>query len=314
MAAAAGAAAVGSLNAVPDVRVTGKGPASTPRHAGRNPKKFCAFLCGTCHDDDSETDPSRPASWMHANGDGGACHACNRIFVCDCSHTEERPETIKRLKSDKDQLDAWTTKWRKFKDRKLQGKRGFAKNRNDDGVIKTKLKRKRTYKEELQPAADDYLPYKEYVDIYGDPSLPKNKKRGHRAKVVNGVKVVLMPPKKGTPGKLQRTIGAEIGTESLLHMDDEDEDVDMGVSDSKFDDLQQVKETARAAAATGISFEELMLQAASTPVENNDVDAGADDSGPSAKKINTPSRRRDPFGIHSASEGEEGPSRRKKRF
>ena len=148
MAAAAGHAATSSLNAVPDVRLNMKG--ATAKHSGRNPKKFCAFLCGTGHDDDSETDSSRATAWMHADGGGNACHACNRIFVCDFSHKEDRSETIQRLKSDKDELDAWTAKRRAYKERQKQGLRGLPKNRNrDGGVIKTKLKKKRTYKEEL---------------------------------------------------------------------------------------------------------------------------------------------------------------------
>ncbi len=59
------------------------------------------------------------------------------------------------------------------------------------GLRKTHLKTKQASSLELLPPPDKFLPYAVYVKKFGDPQ--KAKKRGHRVKVVNNIRGVIIP-------------------------------------------------------------------------------------------------------------------------
>ena len=48
-------------------------------------------------------------------------------------------------------------------------------------------------KDRARATDNDFWPWDEYVETFGDPTEPQNRKKGHRVSVLEGVKVVVVP-------------------------------------------------------------------------------------------------------------------------
>jgi hypothetical protein len=135
----------------------------------------------------------------------------------------------------RDELDKFMALRGTLVARLTAGHRGFPQEREQKTLSKT-----RRYSEELRPPAPDVLPWEDYAEKF-DPSLMR--KAGHFTKVVLGHKVVVMPPAKGTPWKLQQIYANDVAaSEKLADQDDEGLASGDDVVESKFDDIVSLRE------------------------------------------------------------------------
>ena len=131
-----------------------------------------------------------------------------------------RGEYIKKCKKDKNFLDEHIKGREQYIDLQKSAASDLAagktrKNANWDRGAQ-RLEVEEGEEEKLRRPDDTFLPWEEYKDTFGDPTLQKNKKRGHRVSTISGVKGVLMPAPRGTPWKLSRASVRKLSKKEVL--------------------------------------------------------------------------------------------------
>ena len=118
-----------------------------------------------------------------------------------------------------------------------------------------KLVSENLYEEALLPPAPDWLPWKEYKETV---SSSVQRKLGHKRQKFNGRDGVLMPPKAGTPWKVQPKIATVTKTQQVLAEQSDDEGSDV---DRMFEEIETEKNEALDNACKGASTLEDMIKA-----------------------------------------------------
>ena len=99
------------------------GPAAAPRLPAGWPVKRCAFLCGYANDDVDPEDPTKCMRWEYPNNAGRSDWYCGRVFAGRISHTMSREAYLKKLSTDKDELDTFREWRRGMLERRSNGKK-----------------------------------------------------------------------------------------------------------------------------------------------------------------------------------------------
>ena len=123
------------------------------------------------------------------------------------------------------------------------------------------------YEEALLPPAPDVLPWDEYKETV---SSTLQKRLGHRKVEMHGHTVVVMPPKKGTPWKLQPKFAFQLDNTERVHdqnsSDSEDECGAM-FEEMAQDHTEQLADVTKKAS----TFEEMLAAVAAAEKNNPSV-------------------------------------------
>ena len=240
--------------------------------------KACIFLCSSrCGSTKSPLDTDRFIEWEYPDGSGSACFFCAAAFRNKFKKDGTREECVSKMRMDKDYMDAFNMERKKKieKTRVKYNKGTFTHGRARAGPAKT-LARSRVYKEALLPPPPDALPWLEYKETVS-PKLQKH--LGHYKKWLNGKLMVLMPPAKGTPWKLQAEYASKLEAREILQEADSDDSSDN--VEEAFDALQERQEEVLEESMKGAKTMAEMIRLVQEAGKNNDPKPGDDEgSGP----------------------------------
>ncbi len=241
--------------------------------------KTCIFLCSSrCGCTKSPMDSEKFIEWEYPDGSGTACFFCAAAFRNKFKKDGTREECVSKMRMDKDYMDTFNMERKKrIEKTKVKYNKGtFTHGRARTGPAKT-LERSRIYQETLLPPAPDALPWQEYKETVNS-KLQKH--LGHYKKLVNGKTMVLMPPAKGTPWKLQAGYASQIQAKEVLQEADSDDSSDN--VEEAFDALQEKQEEVLEESTKGAKTMAEMIRLVKEAEKNDDPKSGDDEgSGPS---------------------------------
>ena len=235
------------MAALPTVRGSGKAKIAVP-----TVEKKCDMECGKTNMDADEEDQGRAMRWAYADGTGGNCWYCERIWMAELAHLHTSRASYKEeLRGNKYTLDQHRMKRNCFIDRRKKGKMYMAYKRTG-GVRKVSLKESTSHKQELILPEDQFYPLEAYTRQFGDPK--KNKKRGHRVSVINNIRGVVIPGSStDAPWKLVRKVTGSLKKEEVHDTGNStDGEVDADIIENKFSELAAEREESYQASAVGM--------------------------------------------------------------
>ena len=235
------------MAALPTVRGSGKAKIAVP-----TVEKKCDMECGKTNMDADEEDQGRAMRWAYADGTGGNCWYCERIWMAELAHLHTSRASYKEeLRGNKYTLDQHRMKRNCFIDRRKKGKMYMAYKRTG-GVRKVSLKESTPHKQELIMPEDQFYPLEAYTRQFGDPK--KNKKRGHRVSVINNIRGVVIPGSStDAPWKLVRKVTGSLKKEEVHDTGNStDGEVDADIIENKFSELAAEREESYQASAVGM--------------------------------------------------------------
>lgn len=116
------------------------------------------------------------------------------------------------------------------------------------------LKQTTAHKQSLVRPEDDFYPIEVYTRLFGCPKDSKNKKRGHRISIINGIRGVVVPGENtDRPWKLVRSVDGSIEMhEEHDNGDGSDGEVEADVMQRKFSEIVEEQEQAYQASSVGV--------------------------------------------------------------
>jgi len=231
--------------------------------------KPCFYLCGFVNNDEDPIEKGSRLKWRYPTGKGTACAHCLRIWYGKVAHKGiDAQEYQDMVRSDRNELDMHHQWLESYYKRKIEGKKQ-AFDRSD--CKKKTLKRRQRQGVQLFNDSD-YLPIEEYVERFGDPNDPKNKRRGHKVIRVAGKKGVAFPREKGVPMTLRQYDVAEDVQDDHIEDGDESDAASSEQVDSKYEHMKKEFQDSMRSAVGGWSFADL-LNSCSKPDNSAEDDA-----------------------------------------
>ena len=116
------------------------------------------------------------------------------------------------------------------------------------------LKQTTAHKQSLVRPEDDFYPIEVYTRLFGCPKDSKNKKRGHRISIINGIRGVVVPGENTDRlWKLVRSVDGSIEMhEEHDNGDGSDGEVEADVMQRKFSEIVEEQEQAYQASSVGV--------------------------------------------------------------